>query len=107
MHEHVRYEPLRHQPVEGFEGIERLVAEMPEAEREAEVTPLVLLERDETVLVLLHARIAHEHLAAAWMFEVRDSRIAYVKTFGDWTQAQSAAGFAADDGHLERRLVSS
>jgi DNA-binding NarL/FixJ family response regulator len=107
MDEQIRYEPLRHEEVCcGPEAIRHFIEETAgEDFSDAEVTPLVLLERDDSVLVLAHAKIAMEHLATAWVFQVRDERVASVKTYGDWASAQAAAGMGGDAEHTERSLT--
>lgn len=107
MDEQISYEPLRYGEVCcGPEAIQRFIEETAdESWAEAEVRPLVLLERDDRVVVLAHAKIAAEHLATAWVFRVRDDRIASVKTYADWAAAQAAAGISAGDEHTERALT--
>jgi DNA-binding NarL/FixJ family response regulator len=107
MDEQISYAPLRYDEVCcGPEAIQRFVEEVAREDwTEAEVTPFVLLERDDNVVVLAHAKVAMEHLSAAWVFRVRGERIASVTTYDDWGAAQSAAGIRADDEHTERPLT--
>jgi len=107
MDDDVSWETLRHDQVCcGPEAIQEFLKTVGKDLESAEVTPLVLLERNENVVVLAHAVLDNEHLSTAWVFRVEGDRIAHVKSYADWVQAQSDAGITRDTAHSERRLAS-
>jgi limonene-1,2-epoxide hydrolase len=102
-HEHVEIQTLRSGDFHGLDELSRAVAEIP-ADGHARVVPVKLMERDDRVVVLAKAEVDEECLAVGWVYDVEGDRIAYVKTYGDWSEAKAAAGMTEPGDHSERRL---
>jgi hypothetical protein len=91
IHHDVEFRPLTApHPLRGLEEMKRFHAMAPEAT----IVPRALLEHGEDVLFLAHAEVAgREEIDPAWLLTVRHGKVARIKTYATWRDAQADAGF--------------
>jgi DNA-binding NarL/FixJ family response regulator len=98
MHHDVEFRPLLVPGVvRGLEEMRRFQAMAPAAT----ITPEAMLERGEDVLFLAHVEVeGSRSLDPAWLIRVRNGKVASIRTFGDRTEAHTAAGFDRRTAHV-------
>jgi CheY-like chemotaxis protein len=106
VHHDVEYRPLLLEgPVHGREALRRVPEQVPDAK----VTPVGLVERGEDVVLFGEAELDRgrgvEHLSPAWLMTVLHGKVARIRTFGSWEDAQEESGLTRGRADVsERRL---